>query len=72
MSPIEIQYQADIGFIMHVMPNEILEGNQMVIVCDLSQKIPEINFISYLVYTLWPQISLVPIIIKLIAVDFAW
>ena len=35
---------------MHVMPNEILEGNQMVIVCDLSQKIPEINFISYLVY----------------------
>ena len=45
MSPIEIHYQADIGFIMHVMPTEILEGNQMVIVCDLSQKIPKINFI---------------------------
>ena len=37
MSPIEIHYQADIGFIMHVMPTEILEGNQMVIVCDLLQ-----------------------------------
>ena len=37
VASIEIHYQADIGFIMHVMPNEILEGNQMVIVCDLSQ-----------------------------------
>ena len=57
---------------MHVMPTKILEGNQMVIVCDLSQTIPKINFISYLVYTLWPQISLVPIIIELIVVDIAW